>query len=467
MSGLAKKFDVVIAGGGLAGLAAAVTLADAGARVCLIEAKRRLGGRATSFVDSATGEVLDNCQHVALGCCRAYLGLCERLKVMDCFDWYREQYWVEAGGRVSVIAPSSLPAPLHYAGSFVRAQHLSWEEKGAIARGMINIRLSEREMYKEWTFGAYLAMAEQPKGAIAKFWEPVIVSACNLSVDRVCASSALKVFQDGFLSDVQAGVMGVPKVPLVRLYDAVERVVCESGGEVRLGESVVGIEENGRGVVASRGRSEMRVEGERVICALPVARACALLERDERLAGLRKILARDGGGKGLAAGEADEDVRGSSFYSSILGVHVEFDQHVTTLPHAVLVERGTQWIFRKDADGRRFHAVISGADAWMGLTEEEIINRVADDVRACFVGARHAKVVWGRAVKERQATFAATPEFEAARANVTATARGSFGRERRGIVLAGDYTNTQWPATMEGATLSGLAAAGICGRSAR
>lgn len=461
MSERSKKFDVVIAGGGLAGLTAAVTLADVGARVCLIEAKRRLGGRATSFVDTARGEVLDNCQHVALGCCRAYLGLCERLKVMDCFDWYSKQYWVEAGGRVSVIEPSSLPAPLHYAGSFLRAKHLTWEEKGAIARGMINIRLSEREMYKEWTFGAYLAMAEQPKGAIAKFWEPVIVSACNLSVDRVCAASALKVFQDGFLSDVKAGVMGVPKVPLLRLYDAVEQVICESGGEVRLGESVVGIDEDGKGVMVSKGRNEMRVEGERVICALPVARACALLAGDERLTGVRRILARsemrdprEENGEGAAGGE--------NFYSSILGVHVEFDQHVTMLPHVVLVDRGTQWIFRKDADGRRFHAVISGADAWMSLTEEEIINRIADDVRACFVEARYSKVVWGRAVKERQATFAATPAVEAAREGVTAMARVSLGRERRGVVLAGDYTNTQWPATMEGATLSGLEAARVC-----
>jgi len=431
--------EVVIAGGGVAGIAAAVELSRKGVRVCLVEAKRRLGGRATSFVDSGTGETLDNCQHVALGCCTNYIALCERLGVMDQFDWYPEQYWVEAGGQTSIIAPGRLPAPLHYAGSFHRAAFLSLTEKIAIARGMVNISLSSREMYRDVTFGQYLVMGEQPAGAIAKFWSPIVVSACNMHVERVCAATALKVFQDGFLKGKSAGVMGVPKVPLVRLYDRAMELVEDSGGRIMLGTSVEVLD--GNGVTLSSGE---QVCADRVICALPIERAMKVVRTDESDTRLS------------AAAEVT--------FSPILGVHLEFDRPVLGYPHAVLVNRPTQWLFRKDAEGRRIHAVISAAEEWMRLDEEEILRAVVADIRACFPESNRAMLQWGRAVKERRATFAATPGFEALRNAITALgphARGVTGSRGAGVgvILAGDYTNTGWPPTMEGATMSGLCAA--------
>ncbi|MBS0198319.1 MAG: squalene synthase HpnC [Planctomycetes bacterium] len=417
---------VTIVGGGVAGIAAAVTLADRGVPVTLLEAKRRLGGRATSFVDQGTGETLDNCQHIALGCCTAYLSLCERLGATDLFDWHSEQYWIEAGGRESIIRPGIFPAPAHYTEAFLTAKFLSLADKLAIGRAMLSIRVADRSQHTHDTFGEYLRALNQTPRAIDRFWAPIVVSACNLSVDRVAASSALKVFQDGFLAGGRAGVIGVPKVPLVRLYDAAAEIIAASGGEVRLGVNVESLDER----TVTVGGQELRAGA--VICALPVEKAARVVApecRDARFAAMN----------------------GAKF-SPILGVHLEFDRAVLGRPHAVLVDRATQWLFRKDESGRRLHAVVSGADEWVELSEAQIVERVAEDVRACLPGAAGAAVTWSRAVKERRATFAATPEFERSRPT-------AVNADGRGVILAGDYTLTDWPATMEGATRSGVLAA--------
>lgn len=426
---------VIVVGGGLAGLSAAIRLADAGVPVLLLEAKRRLGGRATSFVDQATGETLDNCQHVALGCCTAYLDFCRRLGAMDSFDWYAEQYWFEAGGRESILRPGILPAPAHYTEAFLAAKFLAVTEKLAIGRAMLAIGVTDRRDYIGRTFGDFLREQVQPRRAIDRFWSPIIVSACNMSVERVAASPALKVFQEGFLAPgmgARAGLIGIPRVPLVRLYDRATAAIAEAGGEVRLGANVERVWADG---VQLGG--EMIGAGA-VICALPVERACRVVAPE----------AQQGDSRFAAMAGAE--------FSPILGVHIEFDRPVLARPHAVLVDRPTQWLFRKDVEGRRLHAVISAADDWVDLPEDEIVRRVAGDCEACLPAARGARVVWSRAVKERRATFAATPEFDRGRPNVTPTRKG-------GVILAGDYTATDWPATMEGATRSGLAAAAACG----
>ena len=136
-------------------------------------------------------------------------------------------------------------------------------------------------------------------------------------------------------------------------------------------------------------------------------------------------------------------------------MHLIFDRPVLDVAHAVLVERGTQWLFRKDPEGRKVHAVVSAADDWVDLAEADIVRRVQEDLVACFPTAADARIVSARAVKEKRATFAATPEFEACRPDAS-----SHSEEPEGVLLAGDYTRTGWPATMEGAARSGAIAAG-------
>lgn len=466
----APNWDVIVVGGGLAGLAASLRLAEAGSRTLLLETRKKLGGRATSFTDVRTGETLDNCQHVAMGCCVNYLDLCERLGVADKLEWTREIHWVEAGGRVSTMRPGLFPAPGHFTESMLWARFLTFAEKIAIARAMLAILREpaparpeggEQAANEARTFGAWLRAHHQSPSAIEKFWAPIIISACNIAVDRADAGLALKVFRDGFLATRHSADIAVAGAPLVELYDPAEGALARAGGEIRLGASVDRLDASS--VTTSEGEA---IRAERVICAVPPERAAkiidpALFASDPRFAPLASI-----------------------DHSPILGVHLTFDREVMRLPHATLVARPTQWVFNKSAPARarqspgrkpgpdnpsapsspesahRLHAVISAADAWMDLTEEQIGVRVLEDIRACFPrafeGSNAANLTRVRAVKEKRATFAATPEVEALRPAATGPS---------GLILAGDFTDIGWPATMEGATRSGyLAAAAALGK---
>lgn len=427
------RHDAIIVGGGIAGITAAIHLAEAGVRVLLLETRKKLGGRATSFTDVRTGEVIDNCQHVAMRCCTNYLDLCRRLDVLDQIEWRKDVYWVEAGGRTSVIRPGLFPAPGHFTGSFLGIKFLTTAEKVALARAMLAVISTDRARERSRTFGQWLAEQRQPSSLISKFWSPVIVSACNLDVDRVCAASALHVFQEGFLAHRDAAMVGVSKVPLLELYDRAEEVIASAGGEMRLGDSVQSVRE--REVVTSDGRT---LAADRVILSVPPERAARMVD------------------PGVAAKDARFARLGEITHSPILGVHMTFDRPVLPMHSAVLVERPTQWVFRKDAEGRKLHAVISAADEWVPMSEQQVTERVMSDLRACFPQAADAMVLSSRPVKEKLATFAPTPEVEAVRPTTVGASA---------LILAGDYVQTGWPATMEGAARSGMmAAAAALGR---
>ncbi len=423
--------SVGIAGGGLAGLACALSLARRGVKVTVFEQRRRLGGRATSFVDQQSGETIDNCQHVALGCCHRYIAFLAALGKSDQIAWHDRQWWIEEGGRVSVLEPMRLarwlPGFASHAGSFLRVAFLSPADKVTIAAAMGQLAILDRETFSDITFGAWLRQQQQSDAAIERFWAPVIVSACNGSVDRIAASSAMHVFQDGLLAGASASRIGVPTVPLVALYDAAERLLREAGGHVRMGEAVEQIEPT---CISTR---EGDYAFDAVVCATPFEKARKWLpEADPRAMQLAR-----------------------AEHSPILGVHLTFDRPVLRTPHAVLVSCGTQWLFRKDDAGRVVHAVMSAADEWMGLSESEIVRRVTSDVHRWMPHAAGAEVVHARSVKERLATFVPSPAFEQARPQPLPDGAGP----REAIVLAGDYTATGWPATMEGAVRSGEAAA--------
>lgn len=423
--------DVVVVGGGIAGIAAALRLAQGGARVELLETRRKLGGRATSFTDPRTKQVLDNCQHVALGCCTNYLALCDELGVTDAIAWHDAIYWIEPGGRTSVMRPAPLPVPGHYGPSLLAAKFLTPGERLAVARAMLAALTTERARHAGGPFSDWLARAGQSPRAIERFWEPIVVSACNVTCAACDASVALHVLQEGFLAHRHSARMGLSAVPLLRLYDPAEEVIRSAGGSVRLGASVVRV--GAREAVLADGE---RVGADRVVCALPFERALRVLALDEpamasRLSGVERL-----------------------GHSPIIGVHLLFDRPVLGTANAVLVGRGTQWLFRKDEGGRAVHAVISAADAWVGLDEDEIVQRVLDDVRACIPSASGAEPVSVRAVKEKRATFAPTPASVRCRPGAVDRADPLTGP-----VLAGDWTDTGWPATMEGAARSGFIAA--------
>lgn len=427
---------VAVLGGGVAGLAAALSLHQAGRHVTLVEARNRLGGRATSFTDPATGERIDNCQHVVLGCCTNLVDFYERLGVADRIEWYEEMYFASSDGRIDVLRASPLPAPLHLAPALLRFGAYSRSEKVALARGMKAIAAADRGRVAHQTFARWLTERRQPERLIRRFWDVVIVSACNLPCDRVSAEPALQVFQEGFLAHRRAWRLGVPRCPLVDLYDGAARFI----DDLRLSTRVVRLEggERVERVVLDDGSA---LDADAYVLALPFEQIEAVADeamrqRDGRLAQPRGLT-----------------------HSPILGVHLRFERPVSDLPHAVLLDADVQWVFFKE-EGRTAHAVISAADAWMARSADEIVARVRADLAIHFSEAAETSgnaLLSRRVVKEKRATFAAVPGAEAHRPPT----RGSIGN----LFLAGDYGATGWPATMEGAARSGYAAAeAILGR---
>lgn len=421
---------VLILGGGIAGIAAALTLCGAGVRVTLIESRDRLGGRASSFFDAKSGLWLDNCQHVTLGCCASYLHLCELLGVSRLIRWDDEQYWVEEGGRTTILRPAPLPAPLHGLPAFLRAKFLSVPEKARVSAALAQLRFLNRFEHESRTFASLLDDFGQHESEQTKFWDPIIISACNLAPTRVSALPAIQVFQQAFLAGARASRIGIMTVPLGAIYERAVTAIEEAGGTLLLGESVAHFDQ--RTATLASGHT---IEADLVISALPFEKATLFAD------------------EGLKALDPRFSHMSRMTHSPILGVHLFFDRPVFALPHAVLVGAETQWLFRKDSAGRAVHAVISAADDWMALDHDAIVQKVLRDLVVRFPRAADAQLQLARPVKERRATFAAVPGFEALRP-------GALSEAGRGPILAGDYTRTEWPATMEGAARSGFAAGG-------
>ncbi len=436
----------MIVGGGLAGIAAALQLAEADCQPIIIESRKILGGRATSFIDPRHGDIIDNCQHVLLGCCTNLIDLYDRLGVLDKIDWHRELYWTHTNGEIDCVKASRLPAPFHLAPSFARMGLLQKNERKQIQRAMWRmIRLGSKGKLS-WagrTFGEFLADADQAETTIRQFWNTVITSACNLDVDRVSAGHAIQVFQEGFLANRWSYTMGLATVPLVELYQSVGVALKEAGGEIHLGRPARAIAFDGRrvtGVVTGDGV----IEAAGVISAVPFDRLDKLISgtmraADARLAGLDRFK-----------------------FSPILGVHLWFDQPIMELPHLILPGRGVQWLFNKgiDEQGRQYiHAVISAADEWMKLDEDEIVDRVVRDIHDAVPKSIGLEPVQVRSIKEKRATLAATPQAEQWRPSASAAYVGVRGGGIENLFLAGDWCDTGWPATMEGAARSGYAAA--------
>ncbi len=437
---------VVIIGGGVAGIAASIRLAESGYKPIVLETRGKLGGRATSFEDPRSGRVLDNCQHVVMGCCSNVLDLYARLGVADRIEWHPETWWANPPRRPDRMRPAPLPAPAHFGLSFLRMRLLSTDTKilvGQAMRRLLKMGFAGRDAWADRSFGAFLDEMGQSTDARRLFWEPVVVGACNLPCDEVAGNHAMQVFQEGFLAGGWHATMGLATCDLKSLYDPALEIIGDAGGSFRLGTSVRGIAFDGiraNGVVTDDGL----VPAAAIVSTVPPDRLAKIVSgpmraSDPRLTNLDRFET-----------------------SPILGVHLFFDRpvmrdDVRTYPHLVLPDRDTHWFFDKgvDASGlHHVHAVISAADDWMGLDEDTIGRRVVADLHWALPASRGIQPVEVRSVKEKRATFRASPGIDAMRPG---PAPGGNGIPN--LYLAGDWCDTGWPATMEGATRSGYAAA--------
>ena len=452
---------VAVVGGGLAGLAAGCALAESGLRVTLFEKRAYLGGRASSYQHPGTGEVVDNCQHVLLGCCTNLIEFYERIGANDKIRWFERMTFLEPGGRASVIEPSGLPAPLHTAPSFLRAACLGLQDKVAIAAGLAAltpiIPRDTGESFLQW-----LRRRGQTERAIDRFWKTVLVSALNEELDRISIPYAAQVMRESFLKSRVAGRMGVPTVPLTELYNRGGEYISARGGELRFRATV----ESFRGEFADV--KLLTTGGEEsfdfVVMAVPFDGLSQMLPQTSAAEPLRQTLGR--------------------FETSpITGIHLWFDRQITDLEHAVLLDRTIQWMFHKSkllegrpdgngrgrpSDSRRaadatppnsyVELVVSSSRVLVDKSKSEIVDLALSELREFFPGARAANLVKSTVIKEVHATYSPRPGIESFRPRPETVWPRVF--------LAGDWTATGWPATMEGAVRSGYAAAQCVARVA-
>ncbi len=432
--------SVAVLGGGLAGMAAALRLVEADVAVTLVETRKVLGGRATSFNDPATGQTIDNCQHVLLKCCTNLLDFYDRLGVTNRITWHPQLHFFDKQGHHDILKPSFLPAPNHLSLSMLRFKTLDLRDKLAISKAMLGIIRTSRQKRRDldvMPFSQWLTQHGQTQKAIDRFWAPIAISACNQLPDQLSTNYALQVFQEGFLAHRQAYVMGTSNVPLGELYAGAIDYITQRGGRVLTGSSVHQLRFDGQritGVDLAGGRS---VEADTYISALPFDRLARVLpvgaiDVDERLQQLDAISV-----------------------SPILGIHLWYERSPIDWPHMVLVDSPLQWVFNKGFDepggGYCLHGVVSAADEWVGRSSDDILDMAQRELAAYTPRATQIKLVRGRVIKEKRATFAAVPNIDALRPQAT----GKISN----LVLAGDWCATGWPATMEGAVRSGYAAA--------
>lgn len=455
-TGAGGRPHVVVVGGGLAGLGAALDCADAGAQVTVLERRRRLGGLTWSFEHQ--GRWIDNGQHVFLRCCRAYLEFLDRigsagdvelqerldLTIVRAADDQRPP-------RQGRLRRSDLPAPLHLGRALLGYRHLSVADRmriGLAALPLRHIDLSDPALDDE-TFGAWLVRHGQRPAAITALWDLITVATINLPASEASLAMGAKVFQTGLLTDGRAADIGWSRIPLGQLHG--ERALAALGKarvEVRFGAPVTGIETLERGGSPLLVRTVTTdVAADAVIVALPHTELAGVLP-ERAASGLGRL-----DGLGL---------------SPIVDVHLLYDRPVTNLPFLAALDSPVQWVFDRSASsgmsqeasagtagkpgGQQYLALsLSAAGEHLGTRPETLATQMAEEMQRILPATRVATVLDAVVTKERTATFRATPGSGRLRPGPSTAVPG--------LCLAGAWTDTGWPATMEGALRSGRRAA--------
>jgi len=444
---------VAVVGGGLAGLAAAVALVHSGQEleIILIESRPRLGGRASSFPDPITGELVDNCQHVSMGCCTNLADFCQKVGTANLFRRVAAIRFLSPEGKLSTLKAGPWPAPLHLSGSFSRANYLTPVERIRVAYGVSRLKAwrPDSKFGPDESVLSFLRRNGQTDRTIRRYWATVLISALNEQLHQMDIGHARKVFVDGFLRHRDGYRMEIPLVPLGDLYGSRLETWFEANRvRVRLTTGVrsVEVDDEGKGrVLGLTLRSGEFVPSDSVILATPFDRVSRLLPET--------VVRRIGGLDSLNKFES----------SPITGVHLWFDRPICPYDHVVTVDRMIHWVFDHsalqgrvasgidDAQGQYLQIVISASYDLQPLSKIEIRDAVLAELAAIWPVARSANLLRWWVVTEHGATFAVRPGVDAFRPKQRTPVPGLF--------LAGDWTDTGWPATMEGAVRSGYRAA--------
>jgi hydroxysqualene dehydroxylase len=433
-----SPFDIVVIGAGVAGLAAASALAEAGRRVLVLEARGELGGRATAFIDRATGELVDNGQHVLFGCYHETFRFLRRVgaeanvRVQPSL----EVPYLDRDGRRSVLRCPAWPAPIHLLGGVFGWNALSLADKFSVLRIAPGLAgTAQRVKETPATVADFLTWRGQ-RGRIREWlWEPLAIAALNEAPDEAAAGPFVQVLSQMFGRRRTDSSIALPAVPLHEMYAMpARRFIERHGGDVRVNALARVTVDNGR-VARVDVRGEP-VAAKTVIAAVPWFALETLLVGD--------------------VGPARDIVDRASRMRSkpIVTVNLWYDRAVMEDEFVGLPGRQMQWVFDKrrvfGESASHLSLVASGAEALAGQDTASLVAMAAREVAAAIPGARDARLVRGTAVREKRATFSLAPG-EPARPGVATPVAGLF--------LAGDWIDTGLPATIESAAVAGHRAA--------
>ncbi|HYB86071.1 MAG TPA: hydroxysqualene dehydroxylase HpnE [Streptosporangiaceae bacterium] len=458
---------IVVVGGGLAGITAAIALREVGADVTLIEARPRLGGATTSF--SRGGLMIDNGQHVFLRCCVAYQGLLARLGMTGAVTMQdRFDVTVLAPGRRARLRRTALPGPLHMGRALLGYQFLSPAQRLRVGRAALALAALDPASpdLDRQRLGDWLAAHGQDEQTRRLLWDLFTVSALNVAGDDANLALAATVVKIGLLGARDAADIGVPAVPLGALHGrAGGALLARLGAQVRLGTKAAAVEvapggpgarlrvrlatrrgggpADGAGETAGAGEAGPVLEADGVVLAVPPAAAARLAP-----AGTMGELAALGNGTGPGPAQWRELAA-----SPIVNVHVIYDRRVTRLPFAAAVDSPVQWVFDRTShsglgSGQYLAVSLSAADGYVDMPTPALREQFLPAMADLFPAAREARVSDFFVTRERRATLRQVPGCERLRPPAATALPG--------LVLAGAWTDTGWPDTMEGAVRSGL-----------
>ena len=379
--------------------------------------------------------MIDACQHVSMGCCTNFDHFCRTVGIAHFLAPQPTLYFMTRDGRISRFGADRLPVPLHVARSLLRAHYLTFADKLRIGWGML--ALLRADPNDDQPLLPWLKRNRQNGRTIERFWGVVLVSALNESIDRLGLKYARKVFRDGFFRHRDGFEVRAPTVPLARFYG--EELQCwfaKQNIKIETGAGVTGFEIERGEVTSLRLRDGRQLQADWYVSAVPFGRLLDLLPADvveshDCFAGLRNLEV-----------------------SPITSVHLWFDRRVLELPHVVLIDCLGQWIFNRGETSPGEHylqVVISASRIFKGIGREEIQRRIVAELARTLPNVANATIVRARVVTEHSATFSAVPGVD--------RWRPTQETPLRNLILAGDWTATGWPATMEGAVRSGYFAA--------
>lgn len=443
---MTPAYDAIVVGAGFAGLSAAAQLAAGGARVLVLDARPQLGGRATAFVDRHTGELVDNGQHVLFGCYRetfaflARIGAGGNVRFQDSLSIP----YVDAAGRRSVLHCPPLPSPLHLLAGVLDWDAMPWSDRLSALRLAGPLRRARAELKRSG------AVTAQPDGTVAEWlsahrqgakirswlWEPLAVAALNQPPEQASAAPFLRVLAEMFGPDPRAAALVLPTRPLHQMYaQPAASFIAARGGEVRTNALAR--------IAVDRDRvTGVEVRGERIDAPLVISAVPWFALRGVFCGGppgaLRDVLARC-------------DAMDSM---PIVTINLWYDAPVMDDPFVGLPGREMQWVFDKRAafgeTASHLSLVASGATALTPMSGEALTALAAAEVAGALPRARRATLLRGTVIREKRATFSLAPGQPERPGPATGV---------RGLVLAGDWTNTGMPGTIESAVISGHAAA--------